>query len=52
MDTTANGMPSGFEIRAGIRSRQLDGDSGVIPIRPSGRGMLQVSVDETAAAAR
>jgi phosphate transport system ATP-binding protein len=45
MDTTVKRMASGSKITGLPPASEVD--SGVIPIRPSGRGMMQVSVDET-----
>ncbi|HEV7985345.1 MAG TPA: phosphate ABC transporter ATP-binding protein PstB [Steroidobacteraceae bacterium] len=45
MDITANGMTSGSKITGFPPATDID--SGVIPIRPSGRGMLQLAVDES-----
>jgi phosphate transport system ATP-binding protein len=45
METVVKSMASGSEM--GGFPPATDIDTGVIPIRPSGRGMLQVAVDET-----
>jgi len=45
MDITASGMTSGSKITGFPPATDID--SGVIPIRPSGRGLLQLAVDET-----
>ncbi|MGA8709042.1 MAG: phosphate ABC transporter ATP-binding protein PstB [Steroidobacteraceae bacterium] len=44
MDTIANGMTSESKISGFPPASDID--TGVIPIRPSGRGMLQLSIDE------
>jgi phosphate transport system ATP-binding protein len=45
MDPTVKRMASGSKISGFPPATDID--TGVIPIRPSGRGMLQVAVDET-----
>jgi len=45
MDQTVAGMASGSKTSGFPPATDID--AGVIPIRPSGRGMLQVAVDET-----
>jgi len=45
MDTTATRMTSGSKISGFPPATDID--TGVIPIRPSGRGMLQLAVDES-----